>query len=96
MSQLRVPRVVRPSRGPIREAEEHRVVKPPQPPPEAPPKPAVNALTLIALWRRFRLAGDAPNAARTIRELERLAERPPRRREGEGTESQCSKDTIMR
>jgi hypothetical protein len=75
----RIPRVVRPSRGPIETAgEPRRVVKPP------PPVPPLDALTLIALWRRLRLAGDPVRAREALAELERLAERPPRRREGEG------------
>ena len=71
----RTHRVVRrESRGPRETDEPHRVTPPP--PPSAPP--ALDALTLLALWRRFRMTGDVGNATRILTELQRLAERPPR------------------
>ncbi len=73
MSQ-RTPRVVRrASLGPLEADEPHRVVKPA--PPSSPP--ALDAFTLLGLWRRFRMIGDYGNATRILTELEKLAERPP-------------------
>jgi hypothetical protein len=85
----RTPRVVRrESRDPRDADEPHRVVKPAPPPtPAGGPVPALDAFTLLALWRRFRMLNDVTNAARILAELERLAERP-RRKEGEHDE-QC-------
>jgi hypothetical protein len=82
----RTPRVVRrESLGPIEADEPHRVVKP-APPPPAPSVPVLDALTLLYSWRRARMNGDRTNAAALLAELERLAERPKRRTEGEHDE----------
>jgi hypothetical protein len=71
----RTPRIIRRASLDPRTADEpHRVVKPP--PPQ--PVPALDAFTLLALWRRFRMLGDVANAARILAELERLAVRKPR------------------
>jgi hypothetical protein len=81
-------RAVKPIGGPIPDDAHHDPpVRPPQPPPTPAggPVPALDALTLLALWRRFRMRGDAANAARMLTELERLAERKPRA-EGEHDE----------
>jgi len=74
--------VIRRQSPPISDDEPHRVL-PPTPAPGPEPKPALDALTLLALWRRFRMVGDVTNAARTLNELEWLAERPKRRTGGD-------------
>ena len=76
----RTPRVVRPASLGPREADNAHHVLPPQPP-SAPP--ALDAFTLLALWRRFQMVGDVGNAARILNELQRLATRRTPRAEGE-------------
>jgi hypothetical protein len=46
-------------------------------------KPAIDAYTLVALWRHARMAGDVVNERSFMAELERLAERRPPRVEGD-------------
>lgn len=45
--------------------------------------PVLDALTLLALWRRARMNGDRVTAAALLAELERLAERPRPRAGGD-------------
>ncbi len=40
-------------------------------------KPAIDAYTLVALWRHARMVGDVVNERSFMAALERLAERPP-------------------
>ena len=79
MTRQQIYKVVRRRSEPI-EPEAHRALPPA---PRAPgtgwaAKPAVDAYTLLALWKRAKMLGDRAAAHSLLEALERLAQRPPR------------------